>query len=688
MDIQFGDVECYSNCFMVTFKHKETGKINRFTIFADTKTSYTVNDYDKLVAFCNRPKELWFVSYNGYMYDNQILNFIILNYWTLKKRTPKEICKEIYKVSQDFFAAQRNGGYYNRFKYHNFFNKIDLMRVAGLHKLSTLKGLKQLAVQLKHPRIQDLPIKFDKPIMREELAKLAEYNLNDVDITEAVYKGQMVYNDSPFLPKRKRATGLAEMVRLRKAITDQYGVDVMNQDKSGMANKLLESIYSKKTEIPISEFKEGRTKRAFVRFSDAIFDTIKFQTKELNDYLDFLKDQTVITNVGKITIKLPTLWFGGLEYQFSAGGLHSVDNGAYFESTPTHAIIDADAASFHPRVIINHRICPAHLDADAFIEIVEEQTDGRIIDKKKAKEYKASGDKNLQGVYETAADTKKIVINSIFGKTGSETSWLYDPLAMIQVTINNQLYIMMLAERFVMAGFKVISANTDGLTTIVERGREDEYYECCKEWEKQTRFELEYAYYRKYMRTNVNNYLVLKEMKDGEEFDYDNHIKCKGDLDPFLYENFEKGFDKPVVALAVYNHFVNNIPIQRTIKGHTDIYDFCMSKKNDSSYDNEFYSVIDGEVKKDVLQKSNRYYISDRGHGGKLIKGKDTFANVDGKLVKGKRKQMQQVAKEYVVIFNDYIPKEINEYKIKHIYYINAAQKLIDSIIPRQKSLF
>jgi hypothetical protein len=106
-----------------------------------------------------------------------------------------------------------------------------------------------------------------------------------------------------------------------------------------------------------------------------------------------------------------------------------------------------------------------------------------------------------------------------------------------------------------MAGFKVISANTDGLTTIVERGREEEYYECCKEWEKQTRFELEYAYYAKYMRTNVNNYLVLKERAKGEEFDYDNHIKCKGDLDPFLYENFEKGFDKPVVALAVYNHF-------------------------------------------------------------------------------------------------------------------------------------
>ena len=687
MDIQFGDVEVYSNCFMLSTKHKESGHINKFLIFADTKSNFVVNDLDRLVAFCNRPNELWLITYNGFLYDNQILNSIILNYWSLKGKHPKDICKDIFKVSQDFFSAQRNGGYYNRFKYHNFFKSIDLMRVAGLHKLSTLKGLKQLAVQLKHPRIQDLPIKFDKPILKEQLTEMFEYNINDVEITETVYKGQAAYVDSPFLPKRRNTSGLTEMVRLRKAITDQYKIDVMNQDKSGMANKLLEGIYSARTGIDVKDFREERTKRAYVKFEDAIFDTIKFKTKEMNDYLEFLKTQVVVTNGPKITIDLDTFWFGGLEYQFSAGGLHSVDKGAYFESTDKYSIIDADASSFHPRVMINHRIKPAHLD-DCFLDIVEEQTDGRLVHKKKAKECKSIGDKIMQLVHETAADTGKIIINSIFGKLGSDTSWLYDPLCMIQVTINNQLYIMMLAERFVLAGFKVISANTDGLTTIVERGREDEYYQCCKEWEKDTRFELEYAYYKKYARTNVNNYLVLKEYPKEEAFDYDNHIKCKGDLDPFLYENVEKGFDKPVVALAVYNHFINNIPIQNTIRGHTDIYDYCMSRKNDSSYDNEFYSVVDGEVKKDLLQKSNRYYISDRGSGGKLIKAKDTYTNANGVLTKGKRKQAQQVAREYVTIFNNYTPKPMSEYKIKHMYYIVAAQKIIDSIIPKQKSLF
>lgn len=688
MDIQVYDIECYVNCFMVSFKHKDSERLTKFLIYADTKSNYTVNDFDAIIRFCNRPNELWLVGYNNYSYDNQLLNFMILNYWTLYKKTPKEICLEIYKVSQEYFKVQNSGGFYNKYKYANYFNSIDLMRVAGLHKKTTRKALKQLAVQLKHPRIQDLPIAFDKPIAKEQIDLLFDYNVNDVDVTLAIYKGQKLYINSPFLPKRKINSGLAEMIRLRKNITDTFGINVMNEDKSGMANKLLEEIYSKRTGLHPAAFKDERTKRFMVKFSDAIFDTIKFKTKELNKWLDFLKGQAVVANVPKISIDLPTFWFGGLEYQFSAGGLHSVDKGAVFEADKEYIMIDSDAGSFHPRVMINHNIRPAHLDP-VFSTILEEQTDGRLADKKMAKKYKEEGNKEMQTVYETAADSKKILINSIFGKLGSEYSWLYDPLAMIQVTINNQLYIMMLAERFVMAGFRVISANTDGLTSLVPRKRHDEYLEICKQWEKDTRFELEHAYYKKYIRRDVNCYLVLKEMKEGEEFDYDYHIKVKGDLDPFLYENFEKGFDKPVVALAVYNHFVNNIPIQKTIREHTDIYDYCMSKKNDSSYDNEFYAVENGEVSKTILQKSNRYYISDRGYGGKLIKAKDTI-KIDefGKSSKGKRKQAQQVAGEYVTIFNDYIPKHMKDYNIKYIYYINAAQKIIDSIVPKQTSLF
>ena len=77
MDIQFADCEVYSNCFMLSCKHKESGFLNKFLIFADTKSNFVVNDLDKLVAFCNRPNELWLITYNGFLYDNQILNSIM-----------------------------------------------------------------------------------------------------------------------------------------------------------------------------------------------------------------------------------------------------------------------------------------------------------------------------------------------------------------------------------------------------------------------------------------------------------------------------------------------------------------------------------------------------------------------------------------------------------------------------------
>ncbi len=82
--------------------------------------------------------------------------------------------------------------------------------------------------------------------------------------------------------------------------------------------------------------------------------------------------------------------------------------------------------------------------------------------------------------------------------------WLYDPLCALRITINGQLYLLMLVEALVKNGFKVISANTDGLITLVPKVRSELYKNICSEWEKKTNFDLEYTYYKKYIRRDVN----------------------------------------------------------------------------------------------------------------------------------------------------------------------------------------
>ena len=220
----------------------------------------------------------------------------------------------------------------------------------------------------------------------------------------------------------------------------------------------------------------------------------------------------------------------------------------------------------------------------------------------------------------------------------------------------------MLIEALVLHGFKVISANTDGITTIVPKTRKKEYLEVCKNWENKTRFELEYTKYSKYVRRDVNNYLAICD---------DGYIKTKG---VFINKiELNKGYDKPIVSIALYEYFVNNKPIKETILNHRDIHDFCIAKKIDDKFTNEFHYVKNGKAHRDILQKSVRYYVST--DGGTLLK-------------KNENTIIEYEANKRVTIFNEVIYRPMNAYNIDYGYYINSTQKIINEIINPQLSLF
>lgn len=55
---------------------------------------------------------------------------------------------------------------------------------------------------------------------------------------------------------------------------------------------------------------------------------------------------------------------------------------------------------------------------------------------------------------------------------------------MYQVTINGQLFLLMLIEKLELAGIHVISANTDGIVSIIPNDKFELYCNLCHEWEK------------------------------------------------------------------------------------------------------------------------------------------------------------------------------------------------------------
>lgn len=612
------DLETYSNFFSATFKNIKTKEVKAFVVHESR------NDLDELHAFINDSSK-WLVGYNSFNFDNQILSYIHTKYFDLTMDSADNVAWNIY-----FLARQLVENNVNDYKYNLPFQFLDLMKI-GFYR----KSLKLIGVSLKWPKLQDLPIPWDQEIKNDEINLILEYNLNDVLITE-----QLFYH-------------LEDNIKLRFSIAKRYNVNVFSESDSGIANRLLEKFYSQSSGIAVKHFKGLRTPRKFIRFDWVVFDDVHFETEELETILETVRNHTYYEKQPFFT---KSFVFDNVRYKMGVGGLHSVDKGAAFEETEDTYVIDADIGSMYPATFINNRLTPAHLGSK-FLKNYTEVRNERLEAKKK---------KDI-----TPAEGLKIVLNSAIGKTLNPNHWLYDPLVNLQVTINGQLYLLMLIEKLSLNGFQTISANTDGITVLVQKDKKDLYYSLCKEWELETRYELEYTYYSKYVRRDVNNYLAIKE--DG--------VKTKGifmNEYPTRFSNMtdplNKGWDKPIVSKALFEFFVNGVPIQDTILNSTDIYDFCIAKKIGEDFTNEFHKIENGQYNTVDLQRSVRYYVS--SDGGVLLKRKEDGSKTN--YESGKR----------ITIFNDYVKKDIQDYKINYSYYISNTQKIIDEIINPQLTLF
>jgi hypothetical protein len=218
---------------------------------------------------------------------------------------------------------------------------------------------------------------------------------------------------------------------------------------------------------------------------------------------------------------------------------------------------------------------------------------------------------------------------------------------------------------------EVIMKNTDGAEFLVKKTDKDRYFQVCKEWEKETQFELEHCKYKKIIGKDINNYIAI----------YDNgSTKCKGF---FEFENLPvyKNKSKLIIPKAVYNYFINNIPIEETIYSTTNIFDFCAGEKGKG--DNTYF-VIDKKTGIETQQqKTNRYYVSTNGNffvkRMPALDYKTPMMQIDifGGIDDGTR-ESQVEAGSLTTIYNKHCAQDITEYNLDYNYYIKEANKIID----------
>ena len=515
----------------------------------------------------------------------------------------------------------------------------DLDRHYYHERLPEAKGMTDRELNIHYRNV------FERFIPREYLNEMADYNDNDVYIVAELIRMNQ------------------EEVLLRYRISEEYKVDVYSASRSTIADKVIVKLYSKFTGLHPKAFIDTKTIRRKILVSEILSDKIAFSTPELNDILSDIRSLTLRGEKGEFDREFT---FMGTSYTIATGGLHSNEIPAVYVENSDSIIVDRDVASYYPNMIRSLKVCQKHLIPKAWFRIADTIVDERLEHKHLAKDK--SLDVMERDKHATAAACLKIVANAgIFGKMGSEKSFLCDKKAMYQVTINGQLFLLMLIEKLELAGIHVISANTDGIVTIVPRELEQTADDICHWWEKHLGLELEFTYYTKYVTEGVNSYLTVK--RGGSS-------KFKGRMNPKMFlEDLSKGYNSPIVAKCVTEYFINGTPVMETLRNAKSILDFCRTQNVNHKYRLEFTHVVDGKIRTDVVQRNTRFYISSTG--GTLMKVESMGWNDNGEE---QVKKSSLCAGQRVSICNTVDDTDISELNVNYLYYYNEAMAIIEPI--------
>ena len=646
------DIEVFQNIFHCAIKDTETGKITLFEI------SNRKNQLQELVEFFKEFENVegsWnnsyttdyqfntnkiFAGYNNIHYDNPIINYIIDYYNVMKDKTYIEICKSIFNLSKTILNSKEGEeGIWKKWKYQQWFESFDLLTM--LYSTQLRVGLKEMQVTMQYPNVQEFVYDWDIPLVESKFDEMIQYNINDVEST------------SELLVRCKKD------IELRIAIEDEYGVRVLSKDGVNIGMKIITQKYLEKTGQTWWDIKDLRSPMDKIPLKDVILPFVKYDSPILKDMLYTLKKQTV--SPGRKGYEYKFI-FNNLRYTIGVGGIHSVNDPEIIIPKEDEYLIDCDVASLYPSMLIQHKFYPKHLGPE-FLEIYSKIREERL-------EAKHNGDK-------VKNETLKFALNGLSGNLQNEHNFCYSPFAVMQIRVNGQLLLLMLAEKLVEIGCKIIQANTDGLFLICKKNKYEEYQKVCKEWEKLTKLELEEDRFEAMYQYAINDYIAVKEgyhkTKDKKL------IKTKG---MFITEVLlGKGLSPKIIPEAIINYFVDNIPVEETIKNCRDIRKFLKAEKTGKQWTVEYNDKIQ--------QRINRFYVSNNGYY--LWKFK-TDSGV---------KEYQNMLKGYAVTLHNtfysdedlqwkYAQGETFEsiYDINYNYYISQCKKIINDIKPKQLNLF
>lgn len=647
------DIEVFQNIFHCSVKNTETNDIYKFEIserknqlrelvkfFKQVDKYITWGDY--YTTNINIPTNIIFCGYNNLHYDNPIINYIIEYEDKLMQYNIPTICSSIFNLSKTITASSEdNIDAWKHWKYQIWFDTFDILTMLYSNKLRV--GLKEIQVTMQYPNVQEFVRDWTKPLPLEDFDSMIDYNINDIEST------------SELLNRCKKD------VDLRIAIEDEYGVRVLSKDGVNIGMKILTQKYLEKTGLTWWDIKDLRSPMSVIPLKDVILPFIKYDSPILQRVLDDMKNQIVSPGRKGYENKFV---FNNLRYSVGVGGIHSVNSPEIIIPRDDEMLIDIDVASLYPSMLIEYEFYPKHLGKE-FLEVYKQIKDERI-------EAKHNGDK-------VKNETLKLALNGLSGNLQNEHNFCYSPFAVMQIRINGQLLLLMLAEKLTQIGCRIVQANTDGLFVLLKKDVYSKVNSICREWEQLTKLTLEEDRFKAMYQYAINDYFAITE---------DNKVKEKGMF--ITAVKLGKGLTPKIIPKAIISFFKDGIPVEDTIKNCTDIRDFLMSEKTGKQWHVEYMN--------EEQQRTNRFYAST--NGGYLWKWKDT-GHKEGEIItytepyvgehkyKASARQYQNMlTASGVTLLNKFDDKPIEERKINYRYYIMEAYKIIRDLKPLQLSLW
>ena len=628
------DIEVFQNIFHCSVKNTETNDIYKFEIserknqlrdlvkfFKQVDKYITWGDY--YTTNINIPANVIFCGYNNLHYDNPIINYIIEYEDKLMQYNIPTICSSIFNLSKTITtSSEDNIDAWKHWKYQIWFNTFDILTMLYSNKLRV--GLKEIQVTMQYPNVQEFVCDWTKPLPLEDFDSMIDYNINDIEST------------SELLNRCKKD------VDLRIAIEDEYGVRVLSKDGVNIGMKILTQKYLEKTGLTWQDIKDLRSPMSVIPLKDVILPFIKYDSPILQRILEDMKNQIVSPGRKGYENKFV---FNNLRYSVGVGGIHSVNSPEIIIPRDDEMLIDIDVASLYPSMLIEYEFYPKHLGKE-FLEVYKQIKDERI-------EAKHNGDK-------VKNETLKLALNGLSGNLQNEHNFCYSPFAVMQIRINGQLLLLMLAEKLTQIGCRIVQANTDGLFVLLKKDAYSKVNSICREWEQLTKLTLEEDRFKAMYQYAINDYFAITE---------DNKVKEKGMF--ITTVKLGKGLTPKIIPKAVISFFKDGISVEDTIKNCTDIRDFLMSEKTGKQWHVEYMN--------EEQQRTNRFYAST--NGGYLWKWK--YSNDSDA-----KSYQNMLTASGVTLLNKFDDKPIEERKINYRYYIIEAYKIIRDLKPLQLSLW